>query len=478
MSNNLKKNILKKLTLIIIQFNFLLFSLVVFASDIGGDVIFDDNLFFVDSEKAKIVLQDIIQKIGNSDSKIKIEILGDKSSKPQIIDKKEDITGYFFIGEMGKDIKFQMNIKFSSPSKDVKEKSSFSSPDITNSEIFKKGQIPINGQYIYDKYGKILFLSGDIKNNGEFELSEYYYNENNEKITTGKLKGKFKSNFTEGSGKWISADGKKFFDFRINKKATYKRIDKEYKTNNIFDEVYLDILYNNLCKNDENCFKERLKEYKYGLHSVGVNYIIFEEENFRKINKKIEHEIEKTFHEFEDSIDASQITISASLYVDYKIAYYFKNLVSILIDTSADFGGAHPNYFTNSILLKHNPKSSTFEFIELFDLIDKSYACRGKLLNLIFKALKTGNRADDLFPDNEVKNELNNSIFRDPPHLTYTIDKIGFTFIFSPYLVGPFAAGSFEAQIPYEELIKANCLPKNSPLMEIIVKKIKNRTKY
>ena len=129
-----------------------------------------------------------------------------------------------------------------------------------------------------------------------------------------------------------------------------------------------------------------------------------------------------------------------SNYATCEIARLDQNVLSLKCMTSDYFGGAHGmwSYWGATIDLK------TGEELELIDLAVDSYALIEACTDYAMQ--KLAERSDDLFADYEDYAEEN------LPTCSWYLDASGIVFVYSPYEIGPYAAGSIEVCVPYTEV--------------------------
>ncbi|MDH3495028.1 MAG: DUF3298 and DUF4163 domain-containing protein [Acidobacteriota bacterium] len=127
--------------------------------------------------------------------------------------------------------------------------------------------------------------------------------------------------------------------------------------------------------------------------------------------------------------------------ISYKAEYFSADLVSIRFFQSEYTGGAHPNHKTLTL----NYDISGDRQLELPGLFTPG----SDYLNLISASVNVslhtqmGKNADDEWILNGTGSKLEN-------YSSWNITKEGLLFTFDPYQVGPYAAGSFEAVVPFE----------------------------
>lgn len=117
------------------------------------------------------------------------------------------------------------------------------------------------------------------------------------------------------------------------------------------------------------------------------------------------------------------------------------NLISVVTTVYSATGGAHPNTFyvsRNFGLLKGKVKQLKLRDLFLFDP-------RAQINRLVMKRLKATGRAAWL-ESGEVK-KLNTEQFE-----KFSISPKGLTFTFDPYEMGPYAAGSFQIDVGFNEV--------------------------
>ncbi len=129
------------------------------------------------------------------------------------------------------------------------------------------------------------------------------------------------------------------------------------------------------------------------------------------------------------------------LNIGYSVEFFNKDLISVLFEASEFTNGAHPNHW--SFTLNYDLKNS--RPLKLVDLFKNGSGFLAVIsatsIDQITK--EQGDSADSDWIKQGAGKDINN--FR-----AWSITKKGLKFIFDPYDVAPYAAGSFTTVVPYE----------------------------
>lgn len=158
--------------------------------------------------------------------------------------------------------------------------------------------------------------------------------------------------------------------------------------------------------------------------------------NYKDLNLKINNLINKYEYNFKNNI--LNINTSYYLYITYK-DYYYKDYISIIFNISYFSGGAHPNYYIETI----NYNIKTNSFITINDLVKNNNNLLNELSNIsrsYFKKKSAFNNILDMLYEGTKPNINNFSKF--------TINKDGFTFYFERYQIAPYYYGEYSLTIP------------------------------
>lgn len=157
--------------------------------------------------------------------------------------------------------------------------------------------------------------------------------------------------------------------------------------------------------------------------------------NYKDLNIEINNIINKYEYYFKNNI--LNMNTSYYLYITYK-DYYYKDFISIIFNISYFSGGAHPNYYIETI----NYNIKTNEFITINDLVKNNNNLLYDLSNIsrsYFKKKSAFNNILDMLYEGTKPNINNFSKF--------TISKNGFTFYFERYQIAPYYYGEYSLTV-------------------------------
>lgn len=133
--------------------------------------------------------------------------------------------------------------------------------------------------------------------------------------------------------------------------------------------------------------------------------------------------------------------------VDYSVSRSDNNVISLVISVYSYSGGAHGNHVTYA----ENFDPNTGAKLAFSDLSDNAELFRIDTLQYNQKTAATEEYAERLFSTDSITNgELENVLYADDE---WYFSEEGLVFISNPYALGPWAAGTIEFTIPYEELV-------------------------
>lgn len=272
----------------------------------------------------------------------------------------------------------------------------------------------LNGLYSYYSQGKTIGLTGEIDNNGNFNL-----NENTEEGVTGILKGSFINSFNIMKGEWTSADGKKKLSLSLEKCAEYITIkDKEVNASVTYPEFKMqniplqDDLNKNIAKYMKTCLDTGKDELKEALEDAG-----------------------------NDTSLVNQYSYETALSVDF-VSESAAGLMGMIYNYS---GGAHPNYayFTKNYLIS----TGGIKEIIQSDIFKQNPDYAKALSGLCIQELKQIKVAAVLNGEiTDISEEIRKG------SIPFTILSNGLKFYFSPYIIGSYADGQFECIVKYSKM--------------------------
>ena len=179
-------------------------------------------------------------------------------------------------------------------------------------------------------------------------------------------------------------------------------------------------------------------KYSIGDDNIKKEYDIrikYPNTNYKDLNIAINNIINKYEVDFKNNI--LNMNIGYYLYITYK-DYYYKYFISIIFNISYFSGGAHPNYYIETI----NYNIKTNEFITINDLVKNNNNLLYDLSNIsrsYFKKKSAFNNILDMLYEGTKPNINNFSKF--------TISKNGFTFYFERYQIAPYYYGEYSLTV-------------------------------
>lgn len=174
--------------------------------------------------------------------------------------------------------------------------------------------------------------------------------------------------------------------------------------------------------------------------SLNINYPNTE---YIKLNQKIDLILKKYINEFyQTNFHQEDFIYSLNIH-NHK--YLYKNYISIIFFIDDYTGGAHPNYYIESIVYDIN----TNKFITIKDLINKNKF----ILNKLSKLSRENFLKIPVFQDENIKEMLfegtrpiKNNFQR------FAITDNGIKLFFERYQIAPYYYGAYDLVIPFEKL--------------------------
>jgi hypothetical protein len=302
----------------------------------------------------------------------------------------------------------------------------------------------VTGYYNYDKYAQPLTVMGTSKGDSLI-LSVYFGNEDYENFSGKLFKGKY-------SGRWES-DKNKSMNFELNEDTKIsgmyefvyvtgeKKLLKDYK-----NSPYASYLEGTIWPTDDNPRAEMLEKiliterhFPAGTTSPGERMLANKNEffaNYKKDNKDV------TVAELKDLGYTSMYNLAIEDYL--RIAYQDEKILVLSGFSYAYTGGAHGNYGTGFTTydIKTGKKFSVGEV-----LTDEGVKEMPKLLEKNF-------RRQNNAPETQSLTEFGLLV-----DTIYANDNFALTpgclmFSYTPYEIGPYAAGEINIYIPINEVEK------------------------
>lgn len=296
----------------------------------------------------------------------------------------------------------------------------------------------LEGEYYYLKNskGERLKLNGTIDDKGNIILVETDKDENR----TGEFIGSYEEGIFYGT--WKSPYGKKEFRFVAFEQFVSPNI--EFETRQI-EEVNKEKFYN-------------------------ISVIYPEIMNIRGanlINQRIREFVEKEISDFKNEIFAPDKNIflnhPSEYNIRYKITYSDEKIISLcLIIYTYLSGAAHGliSYETINFDINRGSDINLSDiFIENSNYLERiSEIVKEKIRKKVENEMKFTNLIEEWLDEGTAPKEENYS--------AWSISKDGIIFYFAPYQVGPYALGSFQILVPYNEI--KDLLKPNSPISYLI----------
>lgn len=133
--------------------------------------------------------------------------------------------------------------------------------------------------------------------------------------------------------------------------------------------------------------------------------------------------------------------------IDYSVPRSDNSVISLVISVYSYSGGAHGNLVTYA----ENYDPNTGAKLAFSDLSDDAELFRINTLQYNQKTAATEEYVERLFSTDSITNgELENVLYAEDE---WYFSEEGLVFISNPYALGPWAAGTIEFMIPYDELV-------------------------
>jgi len=193
-------------------------------------------------------------------------------------------------------------------------------------------------------------------------------------------------------------------------------------------------------------------EQETDIYIVNVKYAVVEglenEEKQIDLNEKIKNFISEPISDFKNQAEEAEIfeEMKNGFYTDFEVTYLSKELISIKFSVSEYYSGAaHPNNY----ILAFNYDITKDEEVVLSDLFLSEYDYL-TILSGLTRSILLNRFQDDLEVMQdwiETGTEPKKENFE-----SFGIEKSSLIIYFKPYQVGPYAVGTQEAKIPFEDL--------------------------
>ncbi len=288
----------------------------------------------------------------------------------------------------------------------------------------------LSGTYFYTRIGKDLKLAGTIDAEGNFNLKE--------SDAAGKTTGEFTGKWTEESyqnGAQLSGE--------------WRKPNSEESLGFIVSEQVIEFV--NGGKFSTKSFAEKNKPKKF---EIAVDYPVLSGANpanqtkFNQLAKMRAMSSSTGFRKSMMSQTAADLKnfpsgMTNTLGVGYNVEWATENVVSISFLVSEFTGGAHGNYYTDTL----NFDLKTGKEIKMSDLFQPGSKYLKKLSDYSIADLKTrlGEMSDDEWIKTGAGEKAEN-------FGSWNLTKKGLMINFDPYQVAAYAAGPQTVIIPYAEL--------------------------
>lgn len=135
--------------------------------------------------------------------------------------------------------------------------------------------------------------------------------------------------------------------------------------------------------------------------------------------------------------------VNYTLDMGYTVEYAGPKFISVSLGKSTYTGGAHPNHWTSTV----NFDVTGMKVLQLSDLFKSNSDWLQKISDLAIADLKA--ERNELTDDEWIERGAGPA---EDNFKSWAITKEGLKLFFDPYQVGPYAAGGFEAVIPYNKI--------------------------
>lgn len=335
------------------------------------------------------------------------------------------IENYFYLGTIGNKYSIQMELKH-------------------DTEVNAW-----NGQYFYvkkDNFNTPINLDIEMQSLN-LKLSEFIEQGEN-KIVTGYFNGAFDDlNMQTATGEWKSTNNKLKLPFNLTQIAQYHQRkntrDFNYKYN--VDESCP--CHDPIMDKNNFCTCRAIATVTYPVFNSFSSELltnILDNNKLLDTNITVDQESTENGNEYPNAGESS---------TNITVAFYAMPLISLKIDSYIyNWGAAHPMNFNNGINLHVNDNGKVTE-LKLKDLMITNKKCLNKLDKAIIADLS---RQQASFIDEA----------SDVHSKSFIIHPGGLEFLFSPYEVGSYAEGNFEAKVPWSKI--QTCIPETSLLTKLM----------
>lgn len=277
----------------------------------------------------------------------------------------------------------------------------------------------VTGWYMYDRIGTPLTLTGIAKTDEPGQTITLALKERTiDGKETGKFEGKFRRNQHKAGGAWTDAEGTRHLNFVLAQVATTRALRLEQG-----DTVESTITFPWFLGADDQTARENDRRLANAVRAATLT--------FGAIGDPLD-------------IDLEGVPLRAPYYrlESWEPAFVGDEAVSLKCRLSFYTGGAHPNTeygAENRVLI-----GGVFQEIRLTDLFLPDAPVFAEVSRLCSKELAR-QRAPWVL-DGSAK------LFTEAKGHPFTLSPAGITFIFAPYVVGPYANGAYSATIPWSAI--------------------------
>jgi hypothetical protein len=277
----------------------------------------------------------------------------------------------------------------------------------------------VTGWYMYDRIGSPLTLAGSAKPDESGQTITLALKERTgEGKETGKFEGKFRRNQHKAGGAWTDAEGTRHLNFALTQVATTRTLRLEQG-----GTVESTVTFPWLLGADDQTARENDRRQANAVRAATLT--------FAAIGDPLD-------------IDLEGVRLRAPYFrtEDWELAFLGDEAVSLKCRLSFYTGGAHPNteYGAENRVLS----GGVSQEVRLTDLFLQDAPVFAELSRLCTKELAR-QRAPWVL-DGSAK------LFAQAKAHPFTLSPAGITFIFAPYVVGPYSNGAYSATVPWSAI--------------------------
>jgi Deacetylase PdaC/Protein of unknown function (DUF3298) len=328
----------------------------------------------------------------------------------------QDSARYFFEGTIGDKARITATIAI----------------DNDNDKAGKKSALLGYYRYLTGKYE--LSLQGMVQPNFTFTMTER--NDQNREnttlaaaqLTTGRWAGTLDRASGKLSGTWTSGDGKKTFPFMLQ--ATARYIELKHKTKDIhfsypvFARPELKVINDSIARIAAISYRESERMLDTLRNEILSDTTNSDNPDFRKA----------TLDNLSDGTDMT-------------VVYASSKLVSTLWNTNSYIGGAHGNF--GYVACTWRIENGRVREVILKELFQPNVPYQNVIATQILAKLRAQQASLVVNGEVDLKGMLR--LINDGG-MAWSVHPSGITFHFSPYIVGSYAEGTFDAHVSWKSL--------------------------